>query len=552
MTNSIKEVRSADCLFITGSNTAEAHPVISYEVIRAVKSGANLIIIDPRRTPLVDHATLFLQVKPGTDIYVFLAIMHVIIREGWLHDEFISNRTEGYAEFSEMLAEYTPERASLMAGVSVEQIVDAARIYARGERVWGESVYPELQGHSMIIYAMGITQRSNGTDMVKTLANLAMLCGQIGKASTGVNPLRGQSNVQGACDTGCLVNVFPGYQQVTDTEKRQALAEAWGVPSLPSEVGLTVVEAMQSVAEGVIRASYIMGENPMISDPNTSHVETALRNLELLVVQDIFPSETAFLAHIILPAAASLEKDGTFTNTERRVQHIQPVINAPGQALPDWHIIADLAQRFDEAMGYQRQQSLWRFNSTAEIFTEITEVTPIYRGMSHDRVRGVGLQWPCPDETHPGTPILHVGKFSRGLGKFSIIDAHDPAEVPDEEYPLILSTGRVLYHYHSGTMTRRSETLDWKEPSAYVEVHPEDAARYELQENSPVVISSRRGSVRTRTMINNSVPPGTIFLAFHWREAPANMLTQDHTLDPIAKIPEYKVCAVRIENPEKI
>jgi predicted molibdopterin-dependent oxidoreductase YjgC len=549
MTNSIAEIRDADCIFITGSNTAESHPVISYEVIRAVKRGAHLIIIDPRRIPLVDHATLFLQVKPGTDIYVFLAIMHTILREAWADEEFIAERTEGFDEFKLALAEYTPELASLKSGVPVEQIEMAARIYAFGERNSGPSLYEDPRGHSSILYAMGITQRSNGTDMVMTLANLAMLCGQVGKPSTGVNPLRGQSNVQGACDVGCLVNVFPGYQQVTDEAKRKKLAQAWGVNDLPGQIGLTIVEAMHAASEGKVRAVYVMGENPMMSDPNTSHVEQALRNLDFLVVQDIFPSDTALLAHIILPAASSLEKDGTFTNTERRVQLIHQVLSAPGEARPDWQITGEIAARFDEKMGIERDRKHWIFPSTEMIFDELASVTPIYAGMNHKRLVSEGLQWPCPENQHPGTPILHVGKFSRGFGKFNPVMANDPAEQPDEEYPLILTTGRVLYHYHTGTMTRRSGPLAWVEPRGYVEINSEDAAGIDLMHDQAVIIESRRGTVRTRAKISDSVPPGLIFLAFHWREAPANMLTQDFALDPVAKIPEYKVCAVRLKNP---
>ena len=549
MTNSIHEIRDADCIFITGSNTAESHPVISYEVVRAARRGANVIIVDPRRIPLVDHATLVLQAKPGTDIYVFLAIMHTIIREGWANENFIAARTEGYDDLKAILEEYTPEHASLMSGVPVEQIEAAARIYALGERASGASSYDDERGHSTILYAMGITQRSNGTDLVMTLANLAMLCGHVGKPSTGVNPLRGQSNVQGACDVGCLVNVFPGYQSVTDAEKRVALAAAWGVDTLPGQVGLTIVEAMHAASEGKVRAVYVMGENPMMTDPNTTHVEHALRGLDLLVVQDIFPSETAHLAHVILPAAASLEKDGTFTNTERRAQVLTPVLRAPGAALPDWQITGAIAARFDQKMGIERDPEYWLYPSATAIFDELTGVTPIYRGMTYARLVGQGLQWPVPTPDHPGTPILHTEKFSRGLGKFNPVKANDPAEQPDDDYPLVLTTGRVLYHYHSGTMTRRSEPLAWREPRGYVEINAEDAASVDLADNSAVVVTSRRGSVRTRAKISDRVPAGTVFLAFHWREAPANMLTQDFALDPVAKIPEYKVCAVRLENP---
>jgi predicted molibdopterin-dependent oxidoreductase YjgC len=450
MTNSIRELRDADCIFITGSNTAESHPVISYEVVRAARRGANVIIVDPRRVPLVEHATLYLQAKPGTDMYVFLAMMHTILREGWADEAFIAARTEGFADFKATLEAYPPERAALVSGVPVEQIEEAARIYALGERVRGASVYPEERGHSAILYAMGITQRSMGTELVMTLANLSMLAGQIGKPSTGVNPLRGQSNVQGACDTGCLVDVLPSYQRVTDDVKRAALAKAWQVDSLPARVGLTVVEAMHAVKSGKLRAEYVMGENPLMSDPNLTHVEEALRALDFLVVQDIFPSETAQLAHVILPAAASLEKDGSFTNTERRVQLLQPVLKAPGQARPDWQITAEIAARLDQKLGVERAEGYWNFGSTAAIFTELAAVTPIYAGMSHARLAGKGLTWPCPTPTHPGTPILHLGKFSRGLGKFAAVKASDPAEQTDAQFPLILTTGRILYQYHTG------------------------------------------------------------------------------------------------------
>jgi formate dehydrogenase alpha subunit len=549
MTNSIGELRDADCILITGSNTAEAHPVISYEVVRAARKGSNLIIIDPRRIPLVDHATLFLQPYPGTDIYIFLAMMHVIVREGWQDGSFIKARVEGFDELAEILENYPPERAALISGVPEEQIELAARLYAQGERSHGKSCYEDARGHSTILYAMGITQRSNGTDNVMTLANLSMLCGQIGKPSTGVNPLRGQANVQGACDVGCLVNVFPGYKRVTDDKSRKKLAKTWKVESLPAEVGLTIVEATHATLEGKVRAMYVMGENPMMSDPNTNHVEQAFRSLDFMVVQDIFPSETAFLAHVLLPAASFLEKDGTFTNTERRVQRIRKVITSPGEALPDWQITAAIAELVTEKMGIQNAANRWKFHDVAAIFDELANSTPIYAGMAYDRLDPNGLQWPCTDRDHPGTPILHVGVFSRGKGRFNPVEGRDPVEQTDEEYPLTLTTGRVLYHYHSGTMTRRSEPLHWREPRSYAEINAEDAAAIGLKDGFAVEIHSRRGSVRTKTKISDNVPPGTVFLAFHWREAPANRLTQDHTLDPVAKIPEYKVSAIRLENP---
>lgn len=557
MTNPVRDIRDADCILITGSNTAESHPVIGYEVVRAVKKGANLVIIDPRRIPLVDHASLFLQPKPGTDIYVFLAMAHVILREGWADTAFIAERTENFDEFRRAVESYTPEMASLMSGVPARLIEQAARVYALGERQTtkdegpmptdGPSVAPP-RGRSTILYAMGITQRSNGTEMVLTLANLAMLTGQIGKPSTGVNPLRGQSNVQGACDMGALPNVLSGYQPVTDEARRRAVAQVWGLSDLPPTPGLTVVEMMHAAEEGRVKAMLIMGENPMLSDPNLSHVEQALRSLDLLVVADIFMSETAALAHVVLPAASAMEKDGTITNTERRVQLIAPILPSPGAAHDDWRILCDLGTRLDAALGHPARR--WDYAGPSAIMDEIAKATPIYGGIHFARLAGAGLIWPCPTDDHPGTPILHTKAFSRGKGKFHAITARLPAEQTDAEYPLILSTGRILWHYHTGTMTRRSEGLNWRESRGYAEVNPIDAQAAGLRDGGPALITSRRGQVRVQARFSETVPPGTVFLAFHWKEAPANLLTQDFALDPIAKIPEYKVCAVRIESPK--
>ena len=551
MTNSIREIRQADCILITGSNTAESHPVISYEVIRAVKRGAHLILIDPRRVPLARHATLYLQAQPGTDIYVFLAMAHVILREGLADTEFLEQRVEGFEAFRASVAENTPEAAALVSGVPAETIEQAARLYAGGERAFGDSAFGEARGHSTILYAMGITQRSIGTQLVQMLANLAMLTGQVGKPSTGVNPLRGQSNVQGACDVGGLPEYLPGYQRVEDDVKRRQVAQTWGLDDLPSRTGLTVVEMMHAAAEGKVKAMYVMGENPLMSDPDLQHVEKALRNLDLLVVQDIFFNETAQLAHVILPAAASLEKDGTMTNTERRVQLLRPVVQPPGEARPDWSILAEIGTRLDRRRGLEREVEFWEFGSTADVMDEIAAVTPIYRGVRHHRLRQGGLTWPVPDARHPGTPTLHVGTFSRGKGQMLPVTARMPAEQPDAEYPMILSTGRTLYHYHSGTMTRRSEGLAWREPRSYAEINEEDAARLGVRDAGPIILLSRRGQVRTQARVGTRVPAGTVFLSFHWREAPANLLTHDFGLDEQAKIPEYKVCAVRVEVPKR-
>ncbi len=551
MTNSIGEIRQADCILITGSNTADSHPVISYEVIRAVKGGANLIILDPRRVPLARHATLFLQAQPGTDIYVFLAMAHVILREGWADTDFLQQRVEGFEAFRASVAQHTPESAALVSGVPAEHIEKAARLYALGERAFGSSAYGEGRGHSTILYAMGITQRSIGTQLVQMLANLAMLTGQVGKPSSGVNPLRGQSNVQGACDMGGLPEYLPGYQRVEDDSKRHALAQVWEVEDLPSRPGLTVIEMVHAADEGKVKAMFVMGENPMMSDPDLVHVEKALRKLDFLVVQDIFYNETAQLAHVILPAASALEKDGTMTNTERRIQLLHPVVRPPGEVRPDWLILAEIGVRLDRKRGLEREEGYWQFATAADVMEEIAAVTPIYRGVRHQRLGQAGLVWPVPDGQHPGTPILHVGSFSRGKGQMVIVTAQMPVEQPDAEYPMILTTGRTLYHYHSGTMTRRSASLSWREPRGYAEINAADAAELGIRDAGQIVILSRRGKVRTQARVGQRVPKGTVFLSFHWREAPANMLTHDFGLDPQAKIPEYKVCAVRVEVPKR-
>lgn len=560
MTNPIYEIRDADCILITGSNTAESHPVISYEVVRAVKSGASLVIIDPRRVPLVDHAALWLQPRPGTDQFVLMSMAHVILREGWADQDFIASRTENYQAFVESVKAYTPEMAALTSGVPADQIEHAARLYALGERQRARLVpgAPEKsiihgRGHSTILYAMGITQRSNGTELVLSLANLALLTGQIGKPSTGINPLRGQSNVQGACDVGALPNVLPGYLPVTNDDVRRFAENEWHVETLPAAPGLTVVEMIHAAAAKKVRALYVMGENPMLSDPDLTHVEEGLRALDFLIVQDIFFSETAALAHVILPAASWLEKDGTFTNTERRIQMLAPVVEAPGAARTDWEILSALGRRLDHKLSTLQagltRADRWTYVGTAAIMDEIARVTPIYRGVHHNRLEPSGLVWPVADDNHPGTPVLHRERFTRGLGKFHAVAAQLPVEQVDAEYPLILTTGRILYQYHTGTMTRRSEGLAWREPRGYAEINPLDAARIGLRDGGWVIIKSRRGQVRTQARLGERVPPGVVFYSFHWKEGAANLLTSADGLDPYSKIPEFKISAVRIENP---
>jgi len=524
MTNSIEEIEFAKCILVTGSNTTETHPVIATLIRRAVREhGAKLIVVDPRRIDLVRDATVWLRQKNGTDVAWLNGMMNVILTEGWEDKEFIAERTEEIEALRAVVSEYTPEKVEEISLIPADALREAARIYAEAEC-------------SSIIYSMGITQHTTGTDNVLSVANLALLTGNVGKRSTGVNPLRGQNNVQGACDLGALSNVYPGYQKVADPAVQEKFEKAWSVKLSPS-VGLTVVEAMNAAAEGTVKAMIIMGENPMVSDPNLNHVEEALRNLDFLVVSDIFPSETAQLADVVLPAASFAEKEGTFTNTERRVLLLREVLKAPGEALPDWQIICKLSEQFGYPMHYE---------SASKIMDEAATLTPIYGGIHHDRLVPSGLQWPCPNDEHTGTLYLHNGKFSRGLGRFHPVDFIPPAELPDDEYPFILSTGRILYHYHTGTMSRRVEPLNAFVREGYAEVHPEDAKRLGLDDGGWVSVRTRRGEITTRVLVTERVAPGSVFVPFHFAEAAANRLTND-ALDPKAKIPEYKVAACQIE-----
>lgn len=527
MTNSISDITAADVLLVTGSNTTEAHPVLSLQMKAAVRQhGAKLILIDPRRIELADFAYLHLRQKPGSDVALINALAHVIIRDGLVNEAFVAERVEGLEALAQAVADWTPERAAAISGVPAGQIIQAAHLYA--------------QAHAAAIFwAMGITQHTTGTDNVKALSNLALLTGHIGRPGTGLNPLRGQNNVQGACDMGGLVNVFPGYQPVTSDEARRKFAAGWGIPYefLSPNVGLTVTEIMHSVLSGRVKAIYIMGENPMLSDPNLSHVRQALAQVPFLVVQDIFLNETAEMAHVVLPAASFAEKTGTFTSTERRVHLVRPALPLPGMARPDWQIITDVANRLG---------ANWHYNSPSDIFSEMAPLTPQYAGINYQRLAQGGLQWPCPTPDHPGTPILHVGKFARGKGLLCPVEFKPPAEEADENYPFILSTGRILFHWHGGTMSRRSAGLDTIAPAAEVEINPADAAQYAIADGQLITVSSRRGSVTAAAKITRRSPAGTIFMTFHFAEAATNLLTID-AVDPTAKIPEYKVCAVRLE-----
>ena len=526
MTNSFDDIADdAQIYFIIGSNTTEDHPVLGMRIRQAIKQrGAKLVVCDPRSIPITDFATLHIRHKPGSDIALLNGIMHVLIAEELYDIKFVAERTEGFEELKAKVMEYPPERAAEICGITPEEIITAAHLMAENRP-------------GALLYGMGITQHTTGHENVLSTANLQMLLGNVGVPGGGVNPLRGQVNVQGACDMGALVNVYPGYQKVTDEAARKKFEQAWGVP-LSNQVGTTLVEMLHKAERGEIRAMYIMGENPMLSDPDVNHAEECLKSLDFLVVQDIFLTETAQLADVVLPAPCFAEKDGTFTNSERRVQFGRKAVEPPGEARQDWWIIGEIARR----LGYDGLT----YDSPREIMDEINRLTPIYGGMSYDRIGEMGLQWPCPDAEHPGTPILHVTKFSRGLGHLSAVDWQPPAEEPDEQYPFIFTTGRVLYHFHTGSMTRRSEGLDTIYPEAVVEINTEDASRLGIANGDVVKVASRRGEVQAKALVSGKTEPGVVFMPWHFAEAAANKLTIA-ALDPTGKIPEFKVCAVRVE-----
>lgn len=523
MTNTIQEIAHADFILAAGTNTTESHPIIGQKVKQAVRNGATLAVVDPRKTEVAEIGQYHLQIKSGTDIALFNGLANVIIAEDLWNKEFVTERTEEFEALKETVAKYTPEYVSEITGVSAETIKTVARGYAKAK-------------NATILYTMGITQHICGTHNVFSIANLSMLCGQIGKESSGVNPLRGQNNVQGACDMGALPNVFSGYQAVTVEENRAKMAAAWGVNELPAKPGLTVGEMMEAAGKE-IKALYIMGENPVLADADANHVVHALEHLDFLVVQDIFLTETAALADVVLPAASFAEKNGTFSNTERRVQRVRKAIEPIGQAKADWEIVALIAK----AMGYPMN-----FKSSEDVMTEITKVTPAYGGISYARLEQGSLQWPCPTAEHQGTPFLHVGKFSRGLGKFHAVEYVPQDEQPDAEYPMVLNTGRRLYHYHTGTMTQRTGALEVAYGEEHLEIHCADAEQLGICDGDKVKVSSRRGEVEVVAKISDKVTPGMVFTSFHYPAVAINKLTNS-ARDPIAKIPELKVCAVKVE-----
>ena len=521
MSNSYRDFEKTDLFFVIGSNTTECHPIIGSIIKRRVKlSDAKLIVADPRSIELDEYATVDLHHKPGTDVALLNGLMHVIVRDGLEDKDFIQERTEDFEEMHRLVEKYTPEAVEAITGVPQSDLEAAAHLFGEAES-------------ACILYGMGITQHTTGTDNVKSVANLLLLTGNIGREGTGFSPLRGQNNVQGACDMGALPNVYPGYQQVNDPLVRAKFEAAWGC-QLSNRPGVTVTEIADAIYRGDIKGLYVMGENPMLSEPHLKHTERAFEQLEFLVVQDIFLSETAWLADVVLPAAAFAEKDGTFTSTERRVQRITQALLPPGEAKADWQIISALSEKMGQSFNYE---------SAAQIMEELASLTPIYGGIRFNRLGEDGLQWPCLDTSHPGTPFLYQGSFARGRGKFHAVDYIPPAESISKNYPLILTTGRVLEHWHTGTMSRRSKVLAELRPNGVVEMHPSDAAKLGLVECDLVAITSERGHLETTLHITEKSPPGVVFMPFHWREAPVNLLTSD-ALDPVAKIPEYKVSAV--------
>ncbi len=525
MTNSIRELwdmGSGDCICAIGTNTTECHPIIGLGMLEARRNGAGLVVIDPREIDLARQADVWLRLRPGTDTPLLSSIAKVILDDGLADIESVLASTEDFESLREGLQPYDPETVAGIAGVPADDIRKAARLIAGAV-------------NTSFYYTMGVTQHTTGTNNVLAVSNLALLTGNIGRPKTGVNPLRGQNNVQGACDMGALPNVLTGYRPVTDDSVRESFESAWNV-KLPADPGLTIPKMLHAVEEDRLKALFVFGENPMRSDPDITHVEHCLKHVDFLVVQDLFMTETAALADVVLPGASFAEKDGTFTSTERRVQRVRRAVDPIGESRADWVILADLLAR----MGRTE-----RYANASDVFDEMRRLTPTHAGISYDRLESGGIQWPCPDESHPGTPVLHVGGCMRGPGKFVPLVHREPAELPDAEYPLTLTTGRVVAHYHTGTMTRRCFGLDGTWPEELVEIHPDDAEKYGIVDGELAQVSSRRGTVKARAWVTRRVRRGLVFMTFHFSESPGNVLTISEG-DPVTGTPQLKVCAVSI------
>jgi formate dehydrogenase major subunit/formate dehydrogenase alpha subunit len=524
MTNSIPEIRDTDLMFVIGSNTTEAHPIIAMEMKRAKRNGAKLIVADPRKIWLAEIADIHLQLKPGTDVALLCGMAHVIIQEGLTDEAFVREHTTNYEDVVEATKETTPEWAESITGVPADDIRTAARWYATTH-------------HAGIYYTLGITEHTHGTDNVYGLANLVLMTGHLGRPSSGMNPLRGQNNVQGANDSGASPVFYPGYQRVSDPQARAKFSEAWGAELSPDD-GLNLNVMMKAMQSGLIRGMYVMGEDIVLSEPNAEKMEQGLNNIEFLVVQDIFVNETTRFADVILPAACYAEKDGVFTNSDRRVQRVRKAVNPPGEARADWEIICDLAR----AVGYDMPD----YDSPAEVYAEMAALSPKFSGITHERIDAEGgLQWPCPDPEHPGTGFLHESGPMIGQAPFQAIEYRPSDELPDEDYPLLLSTGRTLYHYNAATQTRRSSGANAKQPENFIEMHRKDAKMRGFSDGQLIQVTSRRGTVHARVNVSPRMRRGCVWMPLHFGEENTNRLTNDAG-DPTTQTAEYKVCAVRV------
>lgn len=524
MTNPIADItEDVDMILLVGSNPEEAHPVIGAQIRQAVQRGTQVVVVDPRKINLVKDSALHLQVQAGTNVAFANGMMHVILKEGLADRHFIEERTEGFLDLEKMVADYTPEKVAEICHIHPEDLIQAARMYAKAEK-------------APIIYCLGVTEHSTGTEGVMSMSNLAMLVGKVGKPGCGVNPLRGQNNVQGACDMGCMPYDFPGYQKVNNPEVIDKFEKAWHVP-LNRNTGLTSTKVLPAVTAGNVKGLYIFGEDPIVTDPDTGHVCQALESLEFLVVQELFMTETAAYADVVLPGISYAEKDGTFTNTERRVQRIRKAVEPRGQAREDYEIFCEVMTR----MGYP-----CAYESAKEIMEEISAVTPSFGGINYERLEKESLQWPCRSLTDPGTPIMHVGSFARGKGLFKAIPYKQAQELPDEEYPYLMSTGRMLYHYNTRAMTGRTEGINQIANHSYIEINAVDAQALGIQEGDKVEVHSRRGKIETYAAVGNRVFPQEVFMTFHFPDGNVNEIT-NAVFDDIATIPEYKVCAVAIK-----
>ncbi|NSP63888.1 formate dehydrogenase subunit alpha [Enterococcus faecalis] len=524
MTNPIADItEDVDMILLVGSNPEEAHPVIGAQIRQAIQRGTQVVVVDPRKINLVKDSALHLQVQAGTNVAFANGMMHVILKEGLADRHFIEERTEGFLDLEKMVADYTPEKVAEICHIHPEDLIQAARMYAKAEK-------------APIIYCLGVTEHSTGTEGVMSMSNLAMLVGKVGKPGCGVNPLRGQNNVQGACDMGCMPYDFPGYQKVNNPEVIDKFEKAWHVP-LNRNTGLTSTKVLPAATAGNVKGLYIFGEDPIVTDPDTGHVRQALESLDFLVVQELFMTETAAYADVVLPGISYAEKDGTFTNTERRVQRVRKAVEPRGQAREDYEIFCEVMTR----MGYP-----CAYESAKEIMEEISAVTPSFGGINYERLEKESLQWPCRSLTDPGTPIMHVGSFARGKGLFKAIPYKQAQELPDEEYPYLMSTGRMLYHYNTRAMTGRTEGINQIANHSYIEINAVDAQALGIQEGDKVEVHSRRGKIETYAAVGNRVFPQEVFMTFHFPDGNVNEIT-NAVFDDIATIPEYKVCAVAIK-----